>query len=251
MISTSSGSTSSVAQSTLSIASRTRQQTSTGTVSFTTTPDIAISSTVSSTTTKRCEEMQAVDEETSKKIIVTPVDVPLKEKPEFQPTSNKGVSFSEYQKRPTITVTFGTPAEVQSVTIPRDQTPNANVERFEVTFYASDGSKINNRPIQSSTSPKDNKKIPATVDSTQIPSEKKVSRVEITIISTTNERSPKGVVLDIKACTEMSTGKFLVVLGGWYWKADTGWSRNGWIWQSVFAGSNNEKRHSRACRGWV
>ena len=159
------------------------------------------------TTTKRCEEMQAVDEETSKKIIVTPIDVPQKEKPEFQPTSNKGVSFSEYQKRPTITITFGTPAEVQSVTIPRDKTPNANVERFEVTFYAPYGSKINDRPIQSSSSLKDDNKKPATVDSTQIPSERKVSRVEITIISTTDERSPKGVVLDIKACTEMTTGK--------------------------------------------
>ena len=151
--------------------------------------------------------MQAVDEETSKKIIVTPVDVPQKEKPEFQPNSNKGVLFPEYQKRPTITVSFGTPAEVQSVTIPRDKTPNANVERFEVTFYASDGSKINDRPIESSTSPKDNKKKPATVDSTQIPSDRKVSRVEITIISTTNGESPKGVVLDIKACTEMTTGE--------------------------------------------
>ena len=164
--------------------------------------------TSASTTTKRCEEMQAVDEETSKKIIVTPVDVPKKEKPEFQPTSNTGVSFPEYQKRPTITVTFGTPAEVQSVTIPRDKTSNANVERFEVTFFAPDGSKINEKPIQSSTSPKDDNKKPATVDSTQIPSDKKVSRVEITIISTTDGKSPKGVVLDIDACTEMTTGMF-------------------------------------------
>ena len=152
--------------------------------------------------------MQAIDEETSKKIVVTPIDVPQKEKPEFQPTSNKGVSFPEYEKRPTITVTFGTPAEVQSVTIPRDQTPNANVERFEVTFYAPDGSKINEKPIQSSTSPKEDTKKPASLDSTKIPSDRKVSRVEITIISTTNERSPKGVVLDIDACTEMTTGMF-------------------------------------------
>ena len=151
--------------------------------------------------------MQAVDEETSKKITVTPIDVPQKEKPEFQSNSNKGVSFPEYEKRPTITVNFGTPAEVQSVTIPRDKTPNANVERFEVTLYAPDGSKINEKPIQSSTSPKDDNKKPAIVDSTQLPSDRKVSRVEITIISTTNERSPKGVVLDIKACTEMATGK--------------------------------------------
>ena len=169
-----------------------------------TTPAVA-----TGTTTKRCEEMQVVDEETSKKIIVTPVDVPLKEKPEFQPTSKKGVSFSEYQKRLTITVNFGTSAEVQSVTIPRDKTPNANIERFEVTFYAPDGSKINDKPIQSSTSPKDDNKKPATVDSAQIPSDKKVARVEITIISTTNDQSPKSVVLDIKACTELITGEYL------------------------------------------
>ena len=153
--------------------------------------------------------MQAVDEETTKKIIVTLVDVPQKEKPEFQPTSNKGVSFPEYQKRPTITVSFGTPAEVQSVTIPRDKTPNANVERFEVTFYAPDGSKINDKPIQSSTSPKDDNKKPASLDSTKILSDRRVSRVEITVLSTTDERSPKGVILDIKACVENKLGKYL------------------------------------------
>ena len=159
------------------------------------------------TTTKRCEEMQAVDEETSKKIIVKPVDVPEKEKPDFQPTSNTGISFAEYDRRPTIVVPFGTPAEVQSVTIPRDKTPNANVERFQVTFYAPEGNKINDRPIPSSSSPKDDKSKPSTVDFTQIPSNRLVSRVEITITDTTNEQSPKGVVLDIKACTEMTTGK--------------------------------------------
>ena len=168
-----------------------------------------IGSTSTLTTTKRCEEMQAVDEETSKKIIVKPVDIPEKEKPEFQPTSNKGVSFSQYEKTPTIIVFFGKPAEVQSVTLPRDTTPNGNVERFEVTFYAPDGSKINDKPIQSSTSPKDDKTKPATVDFTQIPSNREVSRVEITVISTTNDQSPKGVILDIKACTETTTGKFL------------------------------------------
>ena len=150
--------------------------------------------------------MQAVDEETSKKIVVKPVDVPEKERQEFQPTSTKGVSFPEYEKTPTIIVKFDKPAEVQSVTLPRDKTPNANVERFEVTFYAPDGSKINDRPIPSSSSPKDDKTKPATLDSTQIPSDQRVSRVEITIISTTNEQSPKGVTLDIKACVETQAG---------------------------------------------
>ena len=152
--------------------------------------------------------MQAVDEETSKQIVVKPVDVPEKDKPEFQPTSNKGVSFPEYQKTPTIVVNFGRPAEVQSVTIPRDKTPNTNVERFEVTFYAPDGSKINDKPIQSSSSPKDDNKKPARLHPSEIPSDRQVSRVEITIISTTDNQSPKGVVLDVKACTEITTGKF-------------------------------------------
>ena len=139
-----------------------------------------------------------------------PVDVPEKEKREFQPTSNQGVSFPEYDRNPTIIVFFGKPAEVQSVTIPRDKTPNANVERFEVTFYSSEGNKISNNPIVSSSSPKDDKTKPATVDSTQIPTERQVSRVEITVISTTNEQSPKGVILDIKACVEIKPGKCII-----------------------------------------
>ena len=100
----------------------------------------------SSTTTKRCDEMQSVDKETSEKIIVTPIDVPQKDKPEFQPTSKKGVSFPEDERKPTITVTFGKPAEVQSVIIPRDKIPNANVQQFEVTFYSPEGKKINEKP---------------------------------------------------------------------------------------------------------
>ena len=153
--------------------------------------------------------MQAVTAETSKTIVVKPVDVSEKDKSEFQPTSSKGVSFPASEKTPTITVTFGKPAEVQSVTIPRDKTPNANVERFEVTFYSPDRSKINDKPIQSSVSPIGDNKKPARVDVTDIPSDRPVSRVEITIISTTDGNSPKGVVLDIKACTEMTTGKYL------------------------------------------
>ena len=69
--------------------------------------------------------MQAINEETSEKIFVTPTDIPQKNKPQFQPTSNKGVSFPEDERKPTITATFGKPAEVQSVTIPRDKIPNA------------------------------------------------------------------------------------------------------------------------------
>ncbi len=163
-----------------------------------------------STTTKRCEEMQAVDEQISKQITVTPIDLPQKEKPEFQPTSNQGVSFPDNEKTPTIIVHFGKPAQVQSVTIPLDKTPGANVEQFEVTFYSPNGTKINDQPIFSTSSPKDDKNKPAHLKSEEIPSHTPVKRVEITIIYTTNGESPKGVVLDIKACTEITTGEYFV-----------------------------------------
>ncbi len=160
------------------------------------------------TTTKRCEEMQAVDEQTSKQITVTPTDVPQNEKPEFQPTSNQGVSFPKNEKTPTITVHFGKPAQVQSVTIPLDKTSGANVQQFEVTFYSPNGKKINDQPIPSTSSPNNDQNKPAHLGYTQIPSNTPVSRVEITILYTTNGESPKGVVLDIKACTESTTGEY-------------------------------------------
>ena len=120
----------------------------------------------------------------------------------------EGVSFPKNETKPTINVIFGKPAEVQSVTIPRDKTPSANVQQFEVTFYAPDGNKINDKPISSSTSPKEDNTKPAQLDSTQIPSTKPVSRIEITILSTTDNNSPKAVILDIKACTETTTRKY-------------------------------------------
>ena len=150
--------------------------------------------------------MQAVDEQTSKQIKVTPVDVSENDKPQFQPTSNNGVSFPANESTPTIIVRFGKPAEVHSVSIPRNHTTGANVQQFTVTFYSPYNNKINQQPIYSSSSPKDDKNKPAQVDSTQIPSYTRVSRVEITIVQTTNGESPKGVVLDIKACTETTTG---------------------------------------------
>jgi hypothetical protein len=162
--------------------------------------------TFTGTTTKRCKEMQAVDETISKQITVSPTDVPEESKPEFQPTSKQGVSFPENETTPTITVKFGLPAEVQSVTLPRDKTPNANVEQFEVTFYSPDGKKVNDKPILSTTSPKDDTTKPAHLGSNEIPSNTPVSRIDITIVETTDNKSPKGVVLDIKACTEITTG---------------------------------------------
>jgi hypothetical protein len=162
--------------------------------------------TTTTTTTKRCEEMQAVNEAVSKQIIVTPTDVPQEQKPAFQPTSNQGVSFPENERTPTIIVHFGKPAEVQSVTIPLDKTPNANVEQFQVTFYSPEGKQINDKPILSSSSPNYDNTKPAHLDSSQIPSNTPVSRLEITVIQTTDNQSPKGVILDIKACTEITTG---------------------------------------------
>ena len=166
-------------------------------------------STYTGTTSQRCEEMQAVDEAISKQITVTPADVPQESKPEFQPTSKQGVSFPENETTPTITVNFGKPADVQSVTLPRDKTPDANVQRFEVTFYSPDGKKINNQPISSTSSPKNDSAKPAQVDSSKIPSNTLVSKVEITVVQTTDNKSPKGVILDIKACTEPTKGELL------------------------------------------
>ncbi len=186
----------------------------TGSASSTSPSSASVSSTAftTGTTTKRCEEMQAVDEQTSKQITVTPTDLPQNQKPQFQPTSNQGVSFPDNEKTPTIIVHFGKPTEVQSVTIPRDKTPGANVEQFEVTFYSPNGKKINDKPIQSTSSPTYNTKKPAHLDSTQIPSNQPVSQVEITILSSTNGESPKGVILDIKACTEITTGECFLSL---------------------------------------
>jgi hypothetical protein len=160
------------------------------------------------TTTKPCQEMQAVDEAVSKKITVTPTPLPKGENIEFQPTSTRGVSFPSNETTPTITVNFGKPAEVRSVTIPRDKTPDANVQQFQVTFYSPDGKKINDQPILTNSTPKDDKTKPAHLDSTQIPSNTPVSHIDITIVHTTDDKSPKGVVLDIIACTEATSGKF-------------------------------------------
>ena len=169
-------------------------------------------SATSGTTTARCAEMQAVDETVSKQITVTPNELPKGENIEFQVTSTRGVSFPKDERTPTIVVQFGTPAEVQSVTIPRDKTPNANVQQFEVTFFGPDGEKINDKPILSNSSPKDDTKKPARLDSTQIPSTTPVSRLEITVVRTTDGESPKGVILDIQACTEITTGEHSLIV---------------------------------------
>ena len=149
-----------------------------------------------------------MDEAVSKNISVKPNELPRGENINFQVTSPEGVSFGENDRTPTITVTLGKPAEVQSVTLPRDRTPNGNVQQFEVTFYSPDGKKINNKPILSFSSPNGDKSKPAQLDSSQIPSNTPVSRVEITIVRTIDGESPKGVVLDIKACTESRTGSY-------------------------------------------
>ncbi|CAF1632058.1 unnamed protein product, partial [Adineta ricciae] len=201
--------------STVTAQSGASQQTSTLTsgsasTSVATLPSTIFGSTATSiitgTTKKQCAEMEAIDEPTSKKITVFPDDIPQNQKTDFQPTSNTGVSFPSNDKKPTITVNFDKPAEVQSVTIPRDKTQGANVEQFEVTFYYPNGSKVNPTPIQSTDSPKDERSKPATVDSSKIPADTPVSKVEITVVKTTDDESPKGVVLKVRACVEPTTG---------------------------------------------
>jgi hypothetical protein len=95
---------------------------------------------------------------------------------------------------------------VQSVKIPLNKTPGANVEQFEVTFYSPNGSKINSQPILSIPSTQGDKNQSAHLDSTQIPSNTPVSQLNITVVKTTDNQSPKGVVLEISACTESFTG---------------------------------------------
>jgi hypothetical protein len=158
------------------------------------------------TTTTKCQEIQAVDETTSQNIVVTPIDIIDAQKTSFQPTSTQGVSFPETETTPTITVTFGQPADVQSVKIPLHKTPGANVEQFEVTFYSPNGQKINDQPISSVPSAKGDKNQPAHLDSTQIPSNTPVSQLDIKVVKTSDNQSPKGVVLEINVCTESFTG---------------------------------------------
>ncbi|CAF3800944.1 unnamed protein product, partial [Rotaria sordida] len=159
----------------------------------------------SGTTMKTCEETQVVNESVSKKITVTPNGLPNGVNIEFQLASTSGVSFPNDQKTPQINVHLNEPQRIQSIAIPRDKTVNGNVEQFEVTFYSPDEKKINDNPILSNPSSKENKSKPAELDSTQIPRDRPVLRIEITIVKTTDSTSPKGVVLDIKACTEAIT----------------------------------------------
>ncbi|CAF3352616.1 unnamed protein product, partial [Rotaria sp. Silwood2] len=161
--------------------------------------------TSSGTTRKRCEETQVVNESVSKKITVGPIELPKGVNVEFQLTSTLGVSFPKENKAPKLTIPLSISIQLISLTLPRDKTPNGNVEQFEVTFYSPDGNKINDIPILSNSSPKEDKSKPAELNSKQIPSNTPVSRIEITIIHTTDDESPKGVVLDIKACTEVTT----------------------------------------------
>jgi len=171
-----------------------------------TTPSGQTTQSTTGTTPKKCDEMPAIDEQTARHITVSPTDLPESEKVSFQPTSPNGVSFPSDETTPTITVNFGKPAEVQSVVLPRDKTPNANVEQFEVTFYSTDGQKINQQPVKSAVSPSTDNKTPASLNPQDIPSDKPVSRLDIKVLSTTDGQSPKGVILDIKACTELFTG---------------------------------------------
>ena len=156
--------------------------------------------------------MQAIDENVSKNIIVQPNPLPEGANIDFQVKSTKGVSFPDNDLTPTIVVKFGQPAEVQSVTIPRDKTNGANVLQFGAVFYSPNGNQINQIPIQSNLSPQGDSTKPAHLDSTQIPSTNQVSRIDITVIKTIIGDSPKGVVLDVIACTKAGTRKWFYFL---------------------------------------
>ncbi|CAF4328183.1 unnamed protein product, partial [Adineta steineri] len=157
----------------------------------------------SGTTTKQCQEMEAVDDAVSKTITVTPKDIDQNKKGDFKPDSKTGVNFPEEDKHPTINVPFGTPATVRGVSMPRDTT-NSNVESFKVTFYGTNNEPINKQPLEST--PSGGKNQPASLNPNNIPSDQLVKRVEITDIKTTDNQPPRGVVLDIKACTEATAG---------------------------------------------
>ncbi|CAF4375825.1 unnamed protein product, partial [Rotaria sordida] len=68
-----------------------------------------------------------------------------------------------------------------------------------------DESKINDKPIFSNPSSEQDESKPAELNSNQIPADRLVSRLDITIVDTTDGQYPKGVILDIQACTEVVT----------------------------------------------
>jgi hypothetical protein len=132
--------------------------------------------------------VQLVDEKVSEMITVSPNDLSQDEKLNFEITSLTGVSFPENNTRPTLIIDFGKLVQIQSIILPR----NNNIEQFQVTFYSKDGNKINQNPILNSIS--------IQINSTQIPSNISFSWIELTILHTTDNKSPKGVILDIKGC---------------------------------------------------
>ena len=86
-------------------------------------------------------------------------------------------------------------------------TSSADMHQFEVTFYSPDGKKINDQPILANSGPDDEQHNSAWLDSAQIPSNTLVSRLEITVVRTTDIESSEGVVLDIEVSTEPNTGE--------------------------------------------
>ena len=167
----------------------------------------SVTGSTSFTTTRRCEEIEVIDETVSKRITVIPDVVSETEKVLFQVTSGVGVSFPADVLKPTIVVNFDELTEIQSITIPRHGNKSGNVEQFEVNFYSITGSPLNDRPILSSSSSEQDETNPAQVHSTQIPAHTLVSRVAIDILSTTDGKSPTSVMLQIKSCTKPRTGE--------------------------------------------
>lgn len=199
-----------IKQTSVKITSKTIQTTIKPTTYFTQTTKIIKNSEKASTISifpitihpNQCEERQLIDDRISKMINVIPNDLPIEEKVNFQPISIGGVSFPENDLKPIIIIDFGRSTQIKSIIIPRDKTLNANVEQFQVTFYSLNANKINEYPILSNLSPKNNKNIPIELNSTDIPSNISILWIELIIIRTIDDTSPKGLILDIKGCTQ-------------------------------------------------
>ena len=159
------------------------------------------STSMTSTLTTPCVEMEAMTNPFVLQYIeVSPTDIVNKQ--DFSPDytqNNGGVDFPSNDLHPIITVSFQTPAErVTKVELPQ-RTLESNTERFSVIFYNAQNQPINQNPILSTvgnslTAPK--------VDSSQIPQTDSISKVEITVVATTNSASPKNLAISITACIE-------------------------------------------------
>ena len=136
-----------------------------------------------------------------------PKQLPVGQSVNFQPSSQEGVSFADDNLTPTIVVPFDKAVAIHSIRIPIERTPNANVEEFKVALYSVDGDIINKEPMWSTLVSREDNAKAAEVVLTKSQWRVPVSVLEITIIRTSDDRSPRGVVLDVKACVNDLAGR--------------------------------------------